>query len=117
MIRTWFRPSFEGQTEITDFLDFFFLKKNNRPSPLANASQATLTNWASSTSTILHSSNTPSPPSPSEELFLHVTPQAQESPADAIKRPYSLSSRDIDAIAYNVRSCLLNFDNMKTAVH
>ncbi|KAG0203613.1 hypothetical protein BGX28_004136 [Mortierella sp. GBA30] len=68
------------------------------PCPLTCSSQATLTNWTAPTPQHLNVPDT----SVAEELYLHVTPLPHESPADAVKRPYSLSARDIDAIAQHL---------------
>lgn len=66
-------------------------------------SQATLTNWPTNpTSTPPTSSGSTTSRTKGSELFLHITPKPNESPAEALTRHYVLSQRDIEAIAHHV---------------
>ncbi|KAG0310743.1 hypothetical protein BGZ97_012335 [Linnemannia gamsii] len=66
-------------------------------------SQATLTNWPTNpTSTPPTSSGSTTSRTKGSELFLHITPKPNESPAEALTRHYVLSQRDIEAIAHHL---------------
>ncbi|KAI8597532.1 bacterial low temperature requirement A protein-domain-containing protein [Dissophora ornata] len=62
--------------------------------PLTCSSQTTVVSYSNHTGT-----SDPLATAAKEELFLHITPLPYESPADTLTRHYSLSPRDIDAIA------------------
>ncbi|KAF9150984.1 hypothetical protein BG015_007199 [Linnemannia schmuckeri] len=73
-------------------------------SPQNNStSQTTLTNWPANTpSTSPPTSGGSTSLRKGSELFLHITPKPNESPAEALTRHYVLSERDIEAIAHHL---------------
>ncbi|KAH7047995.1 bacterial low temperature requirement A protein-domain-containing protein [Linnemannia elongata] len=72
-------------------------------SPQNNStSQTTLTSYPAASSTSPPTSGGPTSSRKGSELFLHITPKPNESPADALTRHYELSQRDIEAIAHHL---------------